>query len=110
METKVREVLTTMMLIVATSSSFAYEVTDTQKIARVQYDGSGLHLYFVGDLKWSAPGCPNATYVWIKPDLPGIKAILSIALSAFMGGREVEFRGVCAADTDYFSASYIVVK
>lgn len=110
MKSGVREVLILMTLVLATSIAFANEVTNTQKIVRVQYDGSGEHLYIVGDAKWSSQSCPNATYVWIPPDLPGRKEILAIALAAYMSGKDVEFHGVCGANPDYFKASYIVVK
>jgi hypothetical protein len=80
-----------------------------QKIKQVNYNGDANYAYFVGDARWGDPGCANATYVSIGPNVSGRKEILSIGLAAYMAGKKVQFWGQCAQDKDYFEAMYIVV-
>jgi len=84
--------------------------TNTQKIARIQFDAKGGHLYFVGEGKWSSLGCENVTYIWGSPELDGRNEMLSIGLAAYMSGKNVTFWGECSTNTDYFEASYIIIR
>jgi hypothetical protein len=95
--------------IFATGYASAEDVTNTQSIQRLQYNGNTQALYFVGESKWSSANCPNATYVQVKSDITGWKEIMSIGLSAKMAGTKVSFWGECDANTDYFNAVYVVL-
>jgi hypothetical protein len=95
--------------IFTTSHANAEDVTNTQSIQRIQYNGNTQALYFVGESKWSSANCPNATYVQVKSDITGWKEIMSIGLAAKMGGTEVSFWGECDTNNDYFNAFYVVI-
>lgn len=100
-----------LLILFIVDAAAAQEATNSQKVQRVQYNGGGDTLFFIGESKWSAPGCPNATYVQIKgSEVPGINGIMSIGLSAKMAQRNVSFWGSCDTDTDYFNAFYIVLE
>jgi hypothetical protein len=84
--------------------------TNTQGVTRIQYDGSSNSMYVVGAAKWGATGCVNATYAWIKPDVPGRKELLALTMAAQTAGKTVKFQGTCNSDLDYFEACYVVVE
>lgn len=86
------------------------ESTNTQKLSRIQFDGTKSTVYFVGEGRWSSTSCANATYAYARDGLPGRDQILSIALAAHMSGKKVTFWGVCdETNNDYFIANYIIV-
>ncbi len=96
-------------LILASISASA-ETTVFQSIGPINYNGNDNISFFRGDQKWGAAGCPNATYVQVKSDVLGRNEILSIALSAKMAAKRVQFWGACDTDTNYFNAFYIIVE
>lgn len=98
-----------LALVMLSSISYAEE-TITQTIGPINFNGEINVAFFRGNLKWGAPGCPNATYVQILSSVAGRKELLSIALAAKMANKPVRFWGACNADKDYFDAMYIVVE
>ncbi len=101
--------LALLALVMLSSISYAEE-TITQTIGPINFNGETNVAFFRGNLKWAAPGCPNATYVQILSSVAGRKELLSIALAAKMANKPVRFWGVCNADKDYFDAMYIIVE
>ncbi len=86
------------------------ETTIFQNIGPINFNGSINSAFFRGDQKWGSVSCPNAKYVQVKSDVSGRKEILSIALSAKMAKKRVQFWGACDTDPNYFNAFYIVVE
>lgn len=107
---RIRGSLIALAVLAMPGSLLAEEWTVSQALARVKYDASSDSLYFVGAAGWGAGSCPNATYVYIKPDLLGRKQLLAIGLAAHAAGKAVQFLGSCMTDPSYFEARYVITQ
>lgn len=104
---KLKQILTIAALL--PSVAFAAE-TITQPVKQFRYDAEADYLYVVGTSAWGSGGCPNATYVTIKPTVAGRKQLFASIAYAHASGKTVRFQGVCSANLDHFDATYIVVE
>ena len=105
-----KKIIFAAVMAVMTSTSFA-ESTAVRTIKSVNIDGEESRFYFVANEgPWLAPGCENATYVYILSSTLGKKEILAAALAAKMAGAGVKFLGECFTHPDYFVGTYIIVE
>ena len=93
----------------------ALQCTDSvfkRKISKIKISGIDGYYYFLNsDNSWGAANCKDATYVYIVPSAVLDKeAMLSVALSAKMAGKEVWFDGTCDSNNEYFRATTIWVE
>ena len=100
--------LIALLTAVAAAPCFA-DATNSQLISQVLYNGSADYLFFIGTGNWVAAGC-NAYYVQVLSTVTGANKILSIALTAYALGKNVQFYGSCDSQAGYFDATYIVVS
>jgi len=69
--------------------------TSKEVVGEVRVSKNGV-VYFVSeDGDWSAPGCPNAKYVYYLPDYPGGDKTFSAALASKVSKQPISFSGVC---------------
>lgn len=87
--------------------SFADETTQERLIDDIHISTTGTY-YFKSKQGWGAPGCPNATYIFIrKNQAPASEAILSLVLSSQAQNRTIYARGNCT-DSKHFQLNYLV--
>ncbi len=95
------------MLVSGTASAAQ---TSRHEIVRTQMNGDSQTIFFAAASGWGAAGCENATYVTFKAGMTGYEAMLSLALTAFAAGLEVQFSGDCDGPSgNYFNADYIYI-
>ncbi len=59
----IRSIILSSLILVSTVVSA--EQTIYQNIGPINFNGTDNIVFFRGDQKWGAPGCPNATYVQV---------------------------------------------
>lgn len=108
-----RTIISTITIILLfISTNILAEETGRKKISKIKVSGTDGYYYFVStDGKWGAPNCKDATYVYIVPaDVLDKEAMLSVALSAKMAGKDVWFNGSCDSNNEYFRATALWVE
>jgi len=103
-----RLVATMLVLSLFSLEATASEWTIFQPVTRIQQHTQG-HVYLAGANKWGAASCPNATYAWVKGDVPARRDVLAIVLAAQATGKAVRFSGDCDI-TDYFVVTDVVTQ
>ena len=83
-------------LLIAPLAASADEVTVTQPIVELRYNGSADYAFFIGPAGWAAPSCPTAYYAQLPASQAGRDKLLAQMTVAYMAGKRVTFYGLCA--------------
>ena len=87
--------------------------TNKQKIKTLLYNGNADYVFFTSDSGWVVRDSDESVlcsphYVQVISSVAGRDKIMSIALAAKMGGKQVDFIGECnPTNSSYFNAYYI---
>ena len=68
--------------------------TSEEFVGQIHITG-GTYYFQTKDGNWSVPECPNARYVYMKESDSGVKAMLSVALTAKSSNKPIKFVGTC---------------
>lgn len=102
---KLKIVLLIVVLLGAFLSTAFADQTQYRTVKRVQLNSS--LMYFVAEEGgWGAPGCPDATYVYINQTNTAAKYFYSAALASNATKAKMSFLGSCT-DANYFLATYM---
>ena len=96
-------------LLIAPLVASADEVTVTQPIVELRYNGSADYAFFIGPAGWAAPSCPTAYYAQIPASQAGRDKLLALVMAAYLAGKRVAFQGLCGSVAGYFNVSYVIV-
>lgn len=88
--------------------------TNWSEIRQINYNATADFLFFVTDGPWQGKSngaitC-EPTYVQVSDKTLGKDKILSLGLAAHLAGKKVMFQGTCEAGSNYFNATYIIIK
>jgi hypothetical protein len=110
MDRSSRRSVLSVVLLCFLSSVHADEWTASLPISKINFDGSlsGTIYFQTPSGNWSVAGCPNTQFVLVR-DIPGVKEILAIGMTAKLSDRNVAFSGTCYSP-GYFRASYISME
>lgn len=103
-----------LLVIFVCFSSYA-DKSNWATIKQINYNGSADYLFFVTSGKWIiTDGVNNVvcqpTYIQVRDNVRGREKILSIGLAAKLSGQNIQFHGSCNTDTNYFDATYIIIR
>lgn len=92
--------------VLASTTSTKYHVISDIKVS----GDDGLVYFRTSNGSWEAPGCPDATYAYIRPTLQYQDNIISTALAAKFSGSKVLFTGTCDSGGQYLQATKMWVQ
>ncbi|MDC5855189.1 hypothetical protein [Vibrio europaeus] len=96
-----------LITLLITPFVWAQEQTQPRIVDSIHITVQGTY-YFQSHSGWGAPGCPNATYIFLrKHQVPASEAILSVILSSQAMNRPIIATGNCT-DTNHFNLTYII--